>query len=397
MIDIIYNQGVDTMGKRHNLLTDDVFKNSKYIATINYATDFTDIRKEDNTQYKMILDIFKTFILLNNCFFSDSNLSYLDKVGNATNLLETLFEINDDESVVGVKYSVRNIKSICDKYCRHLYNLMSGWYYCLYNLSSKDVDNSTQLKNILKDIEKEMNTLEYVEFDSIVKDNITYQKNNVKNYKDYKRFICKFDYIYSQREQFISEFKEKYYKRTRIALTDDDIKVFRKVFTTITYGNNGLINTINNTPLDTKNLNEKSSNKYIYKVYLKLNGITYDSDTFKTDVIAFSLMLQRLYDKAKVRGINYIDVLKNFDMLAFLTICEETILTDEISFDFVDNNINGILLDLKDIYKVLTSTTMTYEEITANTKRYNEEILIKAYQIIRDIIERNKDMFMEVS
>ncbi len=385
------------MGKRHNLLTDDVFKNSKYIATINYATDFTDIRKEDNTQYKMILDIFKTFILLNNCFFSDSNLSYLDKVGNATDLLETLFEINDDENVVGVKYSVRDIKGICDKYCRHLYNLMSKWYYCLDNLSSKDINNSNRLKNILKDIENEMNTLEYVEFDSIVKDNITYQKNNVKNYKNYKRFICKFDYIYSQREQFISEFKEKYYKRTRITLTDDDINVFRNVFTTIAYGNNGLINTINNTPLDTRNLNEKSSDKYIYKAYLKLNGITYDSDTFKTDVVNFSIMLQRLYIKAKDRGLNYLDVLRNFDMLAFLTICEETILTDEISFDFIDNNINGILLDLKDTYKVLKSTTMTYEEITTDTKRYNEEILIKAYQIIRDIIERNKDMFMEVS
>lgn len=397
MTDIIYKRGVDTMGKRHNLLTDDVFKNSKYIATINYATDFTDIRKEDNTQYKMILDIFKTFILLNNCFFSDSNLSYLDKVGNATDLLETLFEINDDENVVGVKYSVRDIKGICDKYCRHLYNLMSEWYDCLCYLSKKDIENSTQLKNILKDIETEMNTLEYVEFDSIVKDNITYQKNNVKNYKDYKRFICKFDYIYSQREQFISEFKEKYYKRTRITLTDDDVNVFRKVFTTIAYGNNGLINTINNTPLDTRNLNEKSSDKYIYKAYLKLNGITYDSDTFKTDVKNFSIMLQRLYIKAKDRGLNYLDVLRNFDMLAFLTMCEETILTDKLKLSFTDNDINGILLDLKDTYKVLKSTTMTYEEITTDTKRYNEEILIKAYQIIRNIIERNKDMFMEVS
>lgn len=385
------------MGKRHNLLTDDVFKNSKYITTINYATDFTDIRKEDNTQYKMILDIFKTFILLNNCFFSDSSLSYLDKVGNATDLLETLFEINDDESVVGVKYSVRDIKGICDKYCRHLYNLMSEWYNCLCYLSQKDIENSPQLKNILKNIENEMNILEYVEFDSIVKDNITYQKNNVKNYKDYKRFICKFDYIYSQREQFISEFKEKYYKRTRITLTDDDVNVFRKVFTTIAYGNNGLINIINNTPLDTRNLNEKSSDKYIYKAYLKLNGITYDSDTFKTDVENFSIMLQRLYIKAKDRGLNYLDVLRNFDMLAFLTMCEETILIDKLKLSFTDNDINGILLDLKDTYKVLKSTTMTYEEITTDTKRYNEEILIKAYQIIRDIIERNKDMFMEVS
>ena len=55
-------------------------------------------------------------------------------------------------------------------------------------------------------LEKEMNDLEYVEFDSIVNENITYQKNNVKNYKDYKKYICKFDYIYNKREEFINEF-----------------------------------------------------------------------------------------------------------------------------------------------------------------------------------------------
>lgn len=389
--------------RRHNHLTDDVFKNSKYIATINRTTDFKDIRKETRKekseyfgQYDLILDIFQTFILVFNCFFSDSNKNKAEKADEARTIIEKLI-YKDYENSQTHKYTVRDIKEIVDKRARRLYKYMEQWQKELKKITPKNANDSIFLNEMIATLEKEMNDLEYVEFDSIVNENITYQKNSVKNYKDYKKYICKFDYIYNKRDEFINEFKEKYYKRTRISLTDDDIDMFRKIFTTITYGNNGLINTINNTPLDTRNLNEKSSDKYIYKVYLKLNGITYDSDTFKTDVIAFSLMLQRLYDKAKVKGINYIDVLKNFDMLTFLTICEETILTDEIIFDFVDNNINGILLDLKDIYKVLKSTTMTYEEITADTKRYNEEILIKAYQIIRDIIERNKDMFMEVS
>lgn len=246
-------------------------------------------------------------------------------------------------------------------------------------------------------LEKEMNDLEYVEFDSIVNENITYQKNNVKNYKDYKKYICKFDYIYNKRDEFINEFKERYYKRTRISLTDNDIDMFRKVFTTIVYGNNGLINTINNTDLETRNLNDKSSDKYIYKAYLKLNGIDYNSDNFKIDVLAFSLMLQSIYNKAMLKGLTKYDVLKNFDILTFLITCEEMILTDEVKFDFVDNDINGILLDLKDVYKTCSSSQMTYEEIGTDTKRFNEETLIPAYQIIRDIIERNKEIFMEIS
>ena len=63
----------------------------------------------------------------------------------------------------------------------------------------------------------------------------------------------------------------------------------------------------------------------------------------------------------------------------------------------VEHDINGILLDLKDIYKTCSSVQMTYEEIGTDTKRFNEETLIPAYQIIRDIIERNKDIFMEIS
>ena len=81
----------------------------------------------------------------------------------------------------------------------------------------------------------------------------------------------------------------------------------------------------------------------------------------------------------------------------FLQEHEEIIITDEVKFNFIDNEINGILLDLKDVYKTCSSSQMTYEEIGTDTKRFNEETLIPAYQIIRDIIERNKDIFMEIS
>lgn len=382
--------------RRHNHLTDDVFKNSKYIATINRVFGFKDIRKEDNKQYRILLDIFQTFILVFNCFFSDSNKSKADKADDARTIIERLI-YRDYENSQKHKYSVKDIKDILDKRARRLYNYMEQWQKDLMNITPKNANSSIELKNMIETLEKEMNDLEYVEFDSIVNENITYQKNNVKNYKYFKKYICKFDYIYCKRDEFINEFKEKYYKRTRISLTDDDIDMFRKVFTIITYGNNGLINTINNTDIDTKNINEKSSDKYIYKAYLKLNGIDYNSNNFKIDVMTFSLMLQSIYNKAMPKGLTKYEVLRNFDILTFLICCEEIILTDKIKFDFVDNDINGILLDLKDVYKTCSSSQMTNEEIRNDTTRFNEETLIPAYQIIRDIIERNKDLFMEIS
>lgn len=389
--------------RRHNHLTDDVFKNSKYIATINRATDFKDIRKETRKekseyfgQYDLILDIFQTFILVFNCFFSDSNKNKAEKADEARTIIEKLI-YKDYENSQTHKYTVRDIKEIVDKRARRLYKYMEQWQKELKKITPKNANDSIFLNEMIATLEKEMNGLEYVEFDSIVNENITYQKNSVKNYKDYKKYICKFDYIYNKRDEFINEFKEKYYKRTRISLTDDDIDMFRKVFTTITYGNNGLINTINNADIETKNINEKSSDKYIYKAYLKLNGIDYNSDNFKLNVMAFSLMLQSIYNKAMFCGLNKYDVLRNFDVLVFIITCEELIITDEVKFGFVDNDINGIILDLKDVYKTIRSSQMTYEEIGTDTKRYNEETLIPAYQIIRDIIERNKDIFMEIS
>lgn len=76
--------------RRHNHLTDDVFKKCKYIATINRVFGFKDIRKEDNKQYKILLDIFQTFILVFNCFFSDSNKNKADKADEARTIIEKL-------------------------------------------------------------------------------------------------------------------------------------------------------------------------------------------------------------------------------------------------------------------------------------------------------------------
>ena len=85
------------MGNKHRVLNENTFRNSKYIQVVNKQIWCNDFKKfcEDNKDYKgqfdFMLDTFKTFILLRNCFFCDSNLSINDKVENAQKLLVNIF------------------------------------------------------------------------------------------------------------------------------------------------------------------------------------------------------------------------------------------------------------------------------------------------------------------
>ena len=85
------------MRKRHNTLNDNIFRNSKYMDVVNRITN-CDFRKEHKEQYDFILDTFSTLISLNNCFFSDSNLSKQDKIENAITIIEKYLYLNLDET-----------------------------------------------------------------------------------------------------------------------------------------------------------------------------------------------------------------------------------------------------------------------------------------------------------
>ena len=61
------------MGKRHNTLSDDIFRNSKYIATLEKELEIDDFKKESPDQYEIMLNVYKTLILVNNIIFADSN------------------------------------------------------------------------------------------------------------------------------------------------------------------------------------------------------------------------------------------------------------------------------------------------------------------------------------
>jgi len=384
------------MGKRYRILTDEVFKNSKYINTINNIYGLKDFKKEYKEQYDIIFDIFKTFILLNNHFFSDSNLSNYDKVENATDLLGKMFIINDDENVVGVKYSVRDIKELCDKYARHLYNAMSEWYYSLYNISSKDLDNSKIFKKIKKDIEEEMNKLEYSGFDNSFVENIQFEKNVIKNYKNYTKYISKFDTIYAKRNEFIEKYKTEFKSLYGITLNDNDINKFGLLFKLLSSVNNGLINIINDYELDKCNINSYTDSTTLYKYYLQTLNIDYESNSFIDNSQEFLFLFGIVKNKLD-SIVNYDNkkLLENFDMYFFYLTMEQTIYSHKIKFKTASNISDKLTIDLIDIYK-------TWKKIKESEKDLSKESIVSDYLIpmykkTDELIKRYSNVFERIS
>ena len=384
------------MGKRYRVLTDEIFKNSKYINTINNVYGIKDFKKEYKAQYDIILDIFKTFILLNNTFFSDSNISNYDKVENAINLLEKMFMINDDENVVGVKYSVRDIKELCDKYARHLYNVMGEWYYSLYNISSKDLDDSKILKKLKKDIEEEMNKLEYSGFDNSLIENIQFERNVIKNYKNYTKYISKFDTIYTKRNEFIEDYKAEFKSLYGITLNDNDINKFGLLFKLLSSVNNGLINIINNYELDNCNINSYTESTTLYKYYLKTLNIDYKSNDFIDNSQDFIFLFGIIKNKIDSL-VNYDNkkLLENFDMYFFYLTMEQTIYSHKIKFKTASNISNKLTTDLVDIYKSLKKIRESEKDLSKES--IVSDYLIPMYKRIDELIKRYSNVFERIS
>src|SRR5574344_338137 len=100
------------MGKRHNTLSDDIFRNSKYIKALEKELEIDSFRKDYKEQYDIMLDVYKTLILINNVFYADSNKNKKDKTNEIIDLLEKVIykSIDDDRA----KYSTRAIKALID-------------------------------------------------------------------------------------------------------------------------------------------------------------------------------------------------------------------------------------------------------------------------------------------
>ena len=378
------------MGKRHNTLSDDIFRNSKYINTLEQALKIDDFRKEYKEQYDIMLDVYKTLITLNNIFFADSNKNKKEKTNEIIDTIEKAIyrSIDDDRA----KYSVRTIKALVDSNTRLLYNKYSEWYEKLsYNENYFDT-----LKN---EIEQEITTLENIGFDNVVKGSLLYEKN--KN-SDYKIFVSKLDYLFHNNKDVWKEYKQNFYDTYGIQLTDREKNDIYLIFKLIAYANNGIVKLLFQDEIKDFELTIQDNAEDYFKAYLtSLNIDIKDNKKFmnKADnflnelLITNNVIIEQLENSTKnehIIEISHIEIepfIANYD-LYFFYVNMEKITTGLYEFTIKADVVVKLIKDLKEIYNLM------YDNVPTIT---DEKQVQEAFGKVQYIIDRNKKMFERLS
>ena len=369
------------MGKRHNTLNDDIFRNSKYIATLEKELGIDNFKKESKKedsdyykQYDIMLDIFQTFILSNNIFFADRDRTNDDIITDLQIQLEQCIYGDKDNDSKRLKYTKRQIKSLVDSFTRQLYNNFIRWYDYL--------ETSTNLSMIQEEIENIMSMLESVGFDNIVKQDIDYTKNKNSNYKIY---ISKFSELYPNKNTFLSQYKSDFYKEYRIDLNDTQTSEIALIFNLIAYANNGITNVLENEPIKECKFNDNTTPQELYKTYLDTLHINSDNLNFKLDSASFMLNLEIINKRL---NIPFEAILSNYSLFYFINKMYK-IINNDISLTISEQYLKGIIEDLKDIYNLISQEPNSFDEMM---KDYN-----KALKIVQDLIKLKENMFERCS
>ena len=364
------------MGKRHNTLSDEIFRNSKYIKTLEKELGIDNFRKEYKDQYDIMLNVYKTFILINNIIFADSNKSINDKIFEIELELEKCLFGSSDNDSEKYQYSTRAIKGLLDSNTRILFNKFIEWYDYLMNINKLD--------QVKKDVEEQMQKLEYVGFDNVIKGNLEYKKNKDSNYKI---FISKFNNLYTDNKAFKDQYKQDFNDSYGIDLTDEEMLEIAFIYDMVASANNGLSYYYSSEDISSYNLSEKSSEKDYYSAYLSALNIDFsDKELFELNTEIFMQRcfktIKRIEKQGKDVPLN--KFIANFDYYYFrenFRIIEKKPSTIKIKNDLL----NKIVNDLIDIYKLIENE----EEINNNYQ--------VAFDKVQKIIDRNKNMFERLS
>lgn len=381
--------GVDIMGKRHNTLTDDIFRNSKYIRTLEQVLEIEDFRKEYKEQYDIMLDVYKTLITINNIFFSDSNKSKKQKQNEIKDTLEKVIYKSIDDN--RAKYSVRTIKGLIDSNTRLLYNKFNEWYE---NLSY----NEKYYDNLKLEVEEEMDTLDNIDFDNIVKNDLRYQKNKNSNYKIY---VSKFDYLYPNHEKELDNYKQNFYDIYGIELNEKETNEICLIFRLVAYGNNGLVKLLYDNAIDFGLYDKSIPNDY-FNAYLKSLNINMENNNdynkcrdvffneFVETVNTMTKLILKKYENNHIKEIggelSLNEFVFNYDLYFFYLNME--LITTKYNFTIKSDLLLKIIKDLKEVYRLI------YDNVP---KMANETQVKEALKKIQTIIDRNKNLFERLS
>lgn len=381
--------GVDIVGKRHNTLTDDIFRNSKYIRTLEQVLEIEDFRKEYKEQYDIMLDVYKTLITINNIFFSDSNKSKKQKQNEIIDTLEKVIYKSIDDN--RAKYSVRTIKGLIDSNTRLLYNKFNEWYK---NLSY----NEKYYDNLKLEVEEEMDTLDNIDFDNIVKNDLRYQKNKNSNYKIY---VSKFDYLYPNHKKELDNYKQNFYDIYGIELNEKETNEICLIFRLVAYGNNGLVKLLYDNAIDFGLYDKSIPNDY-FNAYLKSLNINMENNNdynkcrdvffneFVETVDTMTKLILKKYENNHIKEIggelSLNEFVFNYDLYFFYLNME--LITTKYNFTIKSDLLLKIIKDLKEVYRLI------YDNVP---KMANETQVKEALKKIQAIIDRNKNLFERLS
>lgn len=382
------------MGKRHNTLSDDIFRNSKYINTLEQALEIDNFRKEYKEQYDIMLDVYKMLITINNIIFADSNKSINDKIYEMELEFEKIVgEQVDEESDEKRKhkYSVRTLKGLIDSNTRYLFNKFVEWYDYLMNFNKLDM--------VKQEVEEEMKRLESIDFDKVVKGGLLYEKNKNSNYKIY---TSKLDYLFPNNKDVWKEYKQNFFDTYGIQLTDREKNDIYLIFKLIAYANNGIVKLLFQDEIKDFELTVQDNAEDYFKAYLtSLNIDIKDNKKFmnKADnflneaFITNHVIMEQLENDTKnehIIEISHIEIepfIANYD-LYFFYVNMEKITTGLYEFTIKADVVVKLINDLKEIYNLM------YDNVPTIT---DEKQVQEAFSKIQNIIDRNKKMFERLS
>ncbi len=382
------------MGKRHNTLSDEIFRNSKYINALEQALEIADFKKECEKnkdykgQYEMMFDVFKTLILINNILFADSNKNIKEKQEEIQDILFNIVYKNSDSE--RLKYGLRLQKELKDSHTRYLYNKFIEWYNNFYTYS---------FDTLKINVEQEMTRLENIGFDSVVKGGISYEKNKNSNYKIY---TSKIDYLYPNNSEGWKEFEQVFYDTYGITLNKQEKNDIYFIYKLIAYANNGIVKLLFNDEIKAFELTVQNNAEDYFKAYLtSLNIDIKDNkkfmskaDTFLNELlITNNVIMEQLENDTKnehIIDISHIEVepfVANYD-LYFFYVNMEKITTGLYEFTIKADVVVKLINDLKEIYNLM------YDNVPIIT---DEKQVQEAFGKVQSIIDRNKKMFERLS
>ena len=381
------------MGKRHNTLTDDIFRNSIYINALEEALGIEDFKKECKKnaeykgQYEMMLDVFKTLININNILFSDSNKNIKEKQDEINDILFKI--IYKDSESTRHKYSIRTQKALKDSYTRYLYNKFIDWYNNFYTFS---------FDTLKQEVENEMTRLENVNFDKMTKGGLQYEKNKNSNYKIY---VSKFDYLYPNHEKELDNYKQNFYDIYGIELNEKETNEICLIFRLVAYGNNGLVKLLYDNAIDFGLYDKSIPNDY-FNAYLKSLNINMENNNdynkcrdvffneFVETVDTMTKLILKKYENNHIKEIggelSLNEFVFNYDLYFFYLNME--LITTKYNFTIKSDLLLKIIKDLKEVYRLI------YDNVP---KMANETQVKEALKKIQTIIDRNKNLFERLS